>query len=338
MKNKTLNIFYEEPQTDRWFKYDRYLRNIIRRVIRGKARPGGQMMVAINLLKGLDKLKIPYRFNDYKYAKKHPQELICVIGKPHLIFEKKFKNPILFGASVFSHPLSCPKLFEDYPNIKKVIVPGEWMKEMFAKYYNPKDLISWPVGIDTDLWNPSLKEDHQPIDFLIYDKIRWEHEKYEIDLINPLKNILKERDYSFEMIKYGSYEPEDLIKKVGRCKSVIFLCEHETQGLAYQQILSTNTAILAWDRGGYWQDPQFFPNQVKYEGGVSSVPYWDSRCGEKFKDLTNFVSSLEIFWENVKSNKYQPRDYILENLTLENSSLAYIKIVDNVTSQHNIET
>ncbi len=329
MKDKTLNIFYEEPDPDRWIKYDHILRKIIRRLIRGKARPGGQMMVAINLLKGLDKLGIPYRFNDYKYANNHPKELISVIGKPHLIYEKKFRNPILFGASVFSHPLDCLNLFEEYPNIKKIIVPGEWMKNMFSTYYSKEKLISWPVGIDTDQWNPSLKGDSLPVDFLIYDKIRWEHEKYQMDFIEPLINCLNDKGFSFEIIRYGFYEPEDLIKKVGRCKAAIFLCEHETQGLAYQQILSTNTPILAWDRGGFWQDPEYYPHKVKYEGGVSSVPYWDSKCGEKFKDINDFEVSLEKFWKNLKANKYHPRNYILENFTLENRALEYVAIVNN---------
>src|SRR6202012_1312204 len=93
---KLLNIFYEEPDPDRWFKYDRYPRKIIRRIIRGKQRPGGVAMVAINLLKGLDKLGISYRFNDFKYARKHPEEMVCIIGKPHLLFEMKWKNPIIF--------------------------------------------------------------------------------------------------------------------------------------------------------------------------------------------------------------------------------------------------
>lgn len=330
IKNKTLNIFYEEPDPDRWIKYDRYPRKILRRLVRGKSRPGGQMMVAINLLKGLEKIGLPYRFNDYSYAKKNPQELVCVIGKSHLIFEKRLKNPILFGASIFSHPLDCPDLFEKYSNIKKMIIPGEWMKDMFAKYYKAENLISWPVGIDTEQWNPSLKLDNQPIDFLIYDKIRWEHEKYEIDILNPIITSLKERGYSFDTIKYGSYEPKDLKEKIGQCKSVIFLCEHETQGLAYQQILSTDTPIFAWDRGGFWQDPSYFPNKVKYEGGVSSVPYWDENCGMKFKDLSEFYISLSPFIEKVKAKKFSPRKYILSSLTLEKCAEDFYHIANNL--------
>src|SRR5258708_13088979 len=92
---KPLNIFYKEPDPDRWFKFDRYPRKIIRRILRGKQRPGGVATVAINLMKGLDKLGIPYRLNDFKYAKKYSDEIACIIGNPHILFEKQCQNPAI---------------------------------------------------------------------------------------------------------------------------------------------------------------------------------------------------------------------------------------------------
>lgn len=324
-----LNIFYEEPDPDRWFKYDRYPRKLIRRIIRGRQRPGGVMMVALELMRGLDKLGIPYRFNDFKYIKKRPEEIACVIGKPQLLDKFKWKNPILFGAGIFSHPSDNPELLIKYPSIKKILVPGPWMKEKFDPYYGSEMVNFWPVGIDTDKWSLNIKSDNPSIDFLIYDKIRWEHESFEKELINPILKELQTRNLTFETIKYGSYTHPELIDKLSRCKAVIFLCEHETQGLAYQQILSTNTPILAWDRGGYWQDPTYYPHKVKC-GPVSSVPYWDDRCGSKFKNKIEFPAALDQFLEKSKDSLFTPRVYIMENLTLEKCAMAYIKIYEQV--------
>ena len=326
-KLKPLNIYYEEPDPDRWFKYDRYPRKIIRRIFRDRPRPSGQMMVAINLLKGLDKLGIPYRFNDYKYAKNNPKELIGVIGKPHLIFERKFKNPILFGASVFSHPIDCPTLLTDFPNIKKVLVPGPWIKIKFDDYYGDENVIIWPTGIDTYTWNSDIKIKEPQFDFLIYDKVRWEHEKFENELISPIQQIIKKEGLSFDTIRYGYYEPEQLKEKIANCKFAIFLCEHETQGIAYQQILATGTPILAWNRKGFWQDPEFYPDRVKYEP-VSSIPYWDNRCGEEFENIDEFREKLKIFLKGIPN--YNPEDFIAENLTLEKCAQEYVNIYDQV--------
>jgi len=325
----TLNLFYEEPDPDRWVRYDRYLRRIIRRVVRGRQRPGGIAMVAFNLMKGLDKLGVRYRLNDYKYINKHPEEIACIIGKPNVLFEREWKNPILFGAGVYSHPVECPDLLVKYPNIKKILVAGEWMHNMFEPYYHDKT-VAWPVGIDTDKWSADIKA--QPkVDFLIYDKVRWEHDKYQAELIDPVCRILDSHSLSYQFIKYGSYEPGELMEKLRHAKNVIFLCEHETQGLAYQQILATNTPILAWDRGGYWQDPYYYP-KIKY-ASVSSVPYWDDRCGIKFSGIEEFENKLKTFLS--KTGNFNPRSYILENLTLEKCAQAYLDIYQRVAASIN---
>ncbi len=321
---KPLNIFYSEPDPDRWVKFDRYPRRLIRRLVRGKTRPGGVAMVAINLMKGFNKLGIPYRLNDYRYIRKNPEDIACIIGKPHLLLERRWINPVVFGAGIYSHPIDYPNLLTQHPNIKRILVPGEWMRQMFEPYYADK-VLAWPTGIDTDSWKPAPET--KSVDFLIYDKVRWEHDRYNDTLISPIIKTLNDRNLTHLYIRYGNYTPAELKDKISKCKAVIFLCEHETQGLAYQQILATNIPILAWDRGGYWQDPNYYPDKVKYSP-VSSVPYWDERCGRKFTGIEDFYQNLTGFLHDI--NKFKPRDYILENLTLEKCAEEYLKIVQSI--------
>ena len=306
---------------------DRYPRKIIRWIIRGNAKPGGVMLVALSLMDGLKKIGIPYRFNDFKYIEKNPKEIACIIGKPHLLFDRKWKNPVIFGAGIYSHPIECPDLFEKYPNVKRFLVPGNWMQQMCSPYYGDK-AVAWPVGIDTDKWKPSAIE--KKIDFLIYDKIRWDHGAFNESLIKPILKVLEEGGFSYQFVKYGNYTHNELQEKVANSRSVIFLCEHETQGLAYQQILATNTPILAWDRGGYWQDPYYYPEKVKYEP-VSSVPYWDDSCGVKFKDTIEFKEKLNLFVS--RHAGFKPREFILNNLTLERSAEKYMQIYNEVQKE-----
>jgi len=330
-KSKPINLFYEEPDPDRWFKYDSFPRKLVRRLIRGKPKIGGVMMVALELMKGLDKLNIPYRFNDYKYAKNHPDELIGVIGKPQLIYKKIFRNPILFGAGIFSHPIECPDLFTKYPNIQKVLVPGEWMRKMFEPFYGER-VITWPVGIDVKKWNPTIKKEQLPIDFLIYYKIRWDNERVDKELVQPIIDILNRQGKSYIMIRYGEYDHNELSSKLAECKAVLFFCEHETQGLAYQQILSTNTPILAWDKAEYWTDPFYYPERVSFKS-VSSVPYWDERCGMKFSSNEDFSQTLNNFSIKLAKKEFHPREYVLENLTLEICAQKYYNIYQLVQNQ-----
>ena len=38
-QGEPLNLFYEEPEPDRWFPFDRYPRRVIRTIVRGASEP-----------------------------------------------------------------------------------------------------------------------------------------------------------------------------------------------------------------------------------------------------------------------------------------------------------
>jgi len=323
---KSLNIFYQEPEGDRWLPLDRYPRRIIRRLVRGKPKIRGQKRVFLNLCTGLKQLNFSYRVNDYRYIKRHPEEVACIIGKPHVLDKIKWENPILFGAAVFSHPCDDPKLLARLP-VKRILVPGEWMRQMCEPYYGDK-VLTWPVGIDTDTWKP-VPTECKDIDILLYDKVLWKHEFYEQELIAPIQSYLKQHNLKIAVIRYGFYREDEFHSLVARSRGMIFLCEHETQGIAYQQTLACGVPILAWDQGGYWQDPSYFPDKVQF-APVSSVPYWDERCGIKFKDIHEFPIKLQEFLENLRLKKFSPRNYILENLTLKKCAKNYLEILEEV--------
>ena len=104
---------------------------------------------------------------------------------------------------------------------------------------------------------------------------------------------------------------------------MIFLCEHETQGLACQEALSANIPVLAWDEGAL-VDPMlrpFAPSGLV----VSSVPYFDSRCGERFK-AQDFETGFTSFWYGVESSRYRPRQFILDTLSLPRSAENYLSL------------
>jgi hypothetical protein len=316
-----LNLFYNEPDPDRWLPFDRFPRRLIRRAVRGPARPGGQTYVYLNLRAGLDRIGAPYRVNDFGHARRNPSELACIIGRPHVLDQMAWRNPILFGTAIYSHPSQDPNLLERLP-IRKILVPGEWMRRMCEPAWGAK-VAAWPVGIDTEQWRPQACA--KEIDVLLYDKVLWQRDALEPRLVAPIRERLKQEGRSVAEFRYGFYKREEFLDALARCRSMVFLCEHETQGLAYQQALSSGVPIYAWDRQGPWLDPSFYPHTEVF-GPVSSVPYWDERCGETFKDAPEFEAGWGAFWDKVRLDSFAPRDYILENLTLEKCASAYVQI------------
>lgn len=324
-----LNLFYGEPEGDRWLPFDRYPRRIVRRVVRGKPRPGGHARVFLNLRKGLDLLNVQYRVNDFDHARRNHHELACIIGQPFLLDKHPWSNPILFGTALYSHPVDDPELLTRLP-IRKVLVPGNWMMEMCRPIWGHSVEV-WPVGIDSRVWAPAPMT-AKDFDVLLYDKVRWDHEALEASLLNPIQARLEEEGKSVLTIRYGHYREEDFRAALLRCKSMIFLCEHETQGIAYQQALSAGVPILAWDRGGAWRDPAYYPLRVDFSP-VTSVPYWDERCGLKFGDLSQFQARWSTFWSQVTERTFAPRNYILENLTLEMCAQKYLNFATSAAAQ-----
>ena len=324
-----LNLFFEE-RDDRWFPGDRRIRPLVRRLLLGKTWISGQRRVFLNLRAGLDRLGLPYRVNDYSYIRKHPDELACILGRPFVLDWFEWKNPLLLGVAMFNHPVDAPERLKDLAK-QTILVPSQWYAEMCRPYWPHVEV--WPVGIETDLWTPTPAA-QKSVDVLLYDKVHWDRDAYERDLIEPICRHLAESGRTVEIIRYGRYKETDYKAALGRCRSMIFLSEHESQGIACQQALSSGVPVFAWDRGGPWQDPEYFPDRVQYEGGVSSVPYFDERCGMTFPDAAGFATGWRAFWSEVRSGGFAPRDYVIENLTLEKGARHYYDLAQAVMHRH----
>ncbi len=316
----SLNLFYAEPDGDRWLPFDRFPRRLVRRIVRGKNRPGGQMRVFLNLMAGLDRLQVPYRANDYHHARRHPEELCCVLGKRHVLDQEAWRNPLLVGPCTHDHPIDDLALLSRF-HVRRILVPGPWMREMCRPIWGDA-VHAWPVGIDTDHWQPEPKP-AKSIDVILYNKIRWDHARRETELLGPIRAELERRGLKFVEIRYGHYRPKDFHIALDAARAMVFVCEHETQGLAYQEALSCNVPILAWDHAGEWLDPSFYPHQVRF-GPISSVPYWDNRCGVKFAAAAGFSGALDQLRERQQAGMLAPRQYILDNLTLEKCAAAFV--------------
>jgi glycosyltransferase involved in cell wall biosynthesis len=330
-QRRALNLFYEEPDPDRWAPFDRYPRRLIRRLVRGPDQPGGAMRVFLNLMAGLDHIEAAYRVNDYEHIRANPDELACVIGKPQVLDKIPSRTPILFGTSIYSHPNDDPDLPKRRP-IRQVLVPSPWVRDMFAELW-PGQVSVWPVGIDTDRWSidPAASRD---IDVLIYDKIFWQRDLHMRTLIEPLYAELSRRRLQVKVLRYGSYREEELFRLSRRVRSMVFLSRHETQGIAAQQMMASGVPLFAWDKGGLWQDPKYAPHQVRF-GPVSSVPYWDERCGAKFADGDDLPAAFDIFWRGVEAGSYAPRQMLLEHFTLEKRARAYLELADKYGAAEN---
>lgn len=319
--DKTVFLFYKEYERDSFFRHDRYLKRVLRPIanrFRRSQTVSGFYIWYVNLVKALHKQGYRVELNNYRLARKNPTYPVGLVGYPIILEGWDLPNPALLGPGFFDHPQICPDLMQD-PRFRLYVVTCQWMKDIFEPVYGPC-VVDWYAGIDTDLWNDT-KDEPKSVDFLIYDKIRWEREKYEPSLLNPIINELEQRNLSYHILRYGQYQHAEYRRALGFSKAMLFLCEHETQGLAYQEALASNVPILAWDNG-FWLDPRrpgFDPNPVP----ATSVPYFSPECGERFRDFSGFIDALDTFVAKLPT--YEPRCYVQQNLSLEGSARLYMK-------------
>jgi hypothetical protein len=310
------------PENDRWLPGDRYVRPLVRRVIRGNPRPGGVDKVFINLCLGFDRLRMPYKVN-LPFGKLKNDDLVGVIGRGRYALRGYDRpNPIVAGVALMTHPSEWPTLCEEYP-IAAYLQHCNWANDIYKPYFGDRFKV-WPVGIDTHSWQPVLL-DKKPVDFLVYDKISWNREEMVPRLLAPVRQVLEGRNLTYLELRSGQYTELQYKEALGKCRAMIFLCEHESQGIAYQECLSSGVPVLAWDQG-WWLDPNRFawgqPNVP-----ATSVPYFDGRCGLKFPDIGEFPERLVEFLDLMHSGAFVPRDYVTENLTLEKCSAHYLRIL-----------
>jgi hypothetical protein len=281
--------------------------------------------VFLNLCAGLDRLGRDYVVN-LPFAELTTEDRVGVIGRGrHALQGYDRKNPILAGVALMDHPSQWPNLLEEYP-VARYLSHSKWVNEIYRRYFGECCGL-WAVGIDTEAWTPAPAHE-KCVDILIYDKVRWNREQIVPTLLAAIEREVGRLGLSSERIRYGAYRPEEFKLALGRCRAMVFLCEHESQGIAYLEALSSGVPVLAWDQG-LWLDPARF----RYGDPLApatSVPFWDERCGRRFADFMQFQDHLPPFWSDVQGGRLQPRDYVCEHLTLAGCAERYCTLLEEI--------
>ncbi|MFN8625561.1 MAG: glycosyltransferase family 1 protein [Candidatus Binatia bacterium] len=322
-----LDIVYRQER-DRWVRGDKYLRPIARRILRGKrSNFSGMEKVVRNLLRGFSRRQVPYSYNN-PLLRLSRSKIVISFGLGAEGLRGIRRSAPVIAAVGFPYPAELPDLCRQY-NIRKYLQHSSWALDLVrsAQVYDDDIFALWPAGIDTDTWQP-FAPGSKTTDVLLYDKVIWEHDRHEASLIDPIRTYLKRQRRSFTEIRYGYYGEEQFRAALAQCRVMIFLSQHETQGLAYQECLSCGVPVIAWDQG-YWLDPVRF----KYNRPTvraTSVPYFDERCGITFGYLEEFQARFDQFFENALRNRYDPRAFVLEHLSIPMSTSRMLDICRSV--------
>ena len=268
----------------------------------------------IGLITVLNYLKWQYHFgnisdiNNYDviYSPNYPVD-------PSNYPSKKF----IFGPHFSVFPDHKINLINNKYGNSIYIHPSKWAADVWINMgVKHIPVLPLPFAVNTKLFSPSNENNKKSV--FIYFKSR------KTDELNFLKQFLNHKNIEYKIFDYRiKYQESDYIDYLKKSKYGIWLGRHESQGFALQEALSTNIPLLVWDVKSMNQEEGY--NYPEIFGNV--IPYWDNQCGEFFYTKEEFECKYIEFMN--KLNTYEPRQFILENLSVEKCSEKLANLINN---------
>ena len=184
------------------------------------------------------------------------------------------------------------------------------------------NLIELPFGVDTDTYC-EIKSIQERNYVFIYYKSRNPSE------LQFVRNILDKQNISYRIFSYTQrYHEQEYLHFLRESKYGIWIGRHESQGFALQEALSSNVPLLVWDVTSMNQEYGYNYDDIP----ATAIPYWDDRCGEYFYKADEFEDKYKLFLSKVDS--YKPREYIMDNLSMEKCEDKLIQLVNQMKSEN----
>lgn len=314
--------------------------NIISRSIY-QLNPTGPKKVVQNLILGLKKSEIPFVTNksplctdvtlihDDITALAYVQKQFKAGKIDQSIFTHK---TLLIGPNIAFDPAELEKLIpgiltkeDSVLQFAKLICPSEWVRDFWINRGYKADILIWPVGVDTEQFDPHLLRAQFSIDtnsikkdILVYTKGRDQSD------IDSAVELLTEQGFTFTVLSYGSYTERELIQHALTHTVGLVIVSSESQGLALEELMALNLPLLVWNIETVNQrtlQPKIIPCGTNYTSRnisgnelATSVPYFSSECGIVVKKIDEIVPALQSMLHTLE--RFHPRTYIENNLSL----------------------
>ena len=256
-----------------------------------QGRMSGPLKVIGNLFKSLDDCGIEYAVNE----EVHKHNFFLHWDPYHVEVYKTIKNKesLLVGPQMWPF---APE-FKELTEYGKLVAPSWWVADKLRRYFNVTKCLTWPVAI----YKPELPPSILKNDCLIYHKNRSQED------LDYIKQLLSRRRLSYTQLQYGSYTQDDFKQILSSVKFCVIVDNTESQGIAIQEMMAARKPLFVWDT------PVWDHMGQEYAVPASSVPYWDSMCGEKVSDKNKLESHLDTFLEELYS--YTPAKYVNKTLS-----------------------
>jgi hypothetical protein len=233
---------------------------------------------------------------------------------------KKF----IFGPhfSVLPEKETLLKINSNVHNNAIYIQPSKWVADFWMEVNDIIPITFFPFSVNIEMFKPNDDiEQSEKTEVFIYYKSRLPQE------LEFLENFLRNNQISYKTFSYNAkYDQVDYIKTLQHSKYGIWLGCHESQGFALEEALACNVPLLVWDVKSMNQEYEYDYDNIP----ATCIPYWDSRCGDFFYVKEDLQHAHALFLEKIEKRLYSPRDYVVENLSIEVCSSNFMKLINDI--------
>jgi hypothetical protein len=198
--------------------------------------------------------------------------------------------------------------------------PSDWARDVWRNNelcHNIR-IETLPFGVDTIKFNEIIPIEEKKYIFVYY-KSRMPEE------LQQMMIFLSKINFEIKVFNYVTkYSEEDYLNCLHNAKFGVWIGRHESQGFALEEALSCNVPLFVWDVKSMNQEYGYNYEDIP----ATCIPYWDNRCGEFFKSITELPFTFNIFINNLKN--YKPREYILENVSINKCEQIFIDIINKI--------
>lgn len=197
---------------------------------------------------------------------------------------------------------------------------SDWVVNIWKQYSicDNLKLVTLPFGVDTEKFK-EVKPLSERNNVIVYFKHR---DPLDLQFI---ENFLQNKNISYNLFSYDQiYDESNYIYCLQNAKYAIWVDAHESQGFAVQEALSSNVPLLVWNIKSMNQE---FASSYS-DLAATTTSYWDATCGELFYNSDDLEDVYNQFIENLEN--YKPREFIVENLSVEVCENRFIKTIQNM--------
>ena len=274
----------------------------------------GPYKVLINLMKGLDKIGYPYVINrDLNTTRRlwihdditalryiHRSKAYKVVGPNLFVMPSDIPQGIRFEGALYLHPCEWAARLWEYAGFRAC------------------PILPWAVGIDTDKFHPS----NTPF---AERRVMVYHKQRDAQKLATILDVLHTMKMPYWLVLYEQYSEQEYKELLSKTSFIIWHGMHESQGIALQEAMACNIPILVCDVTSLAQakvNYAFAPEVFSFP--VTAAPYFNDRCGIKITDLEELRMAIERLIDRFET--FQPRQYILQNLSLEGQAQAFVQL------------